>query len=71
MQKLKLETEAREAAERKAEELAAEVNQLKLLEVNRAKEEVEIERNMMAGEFIDFPFDPDHEGAFRAFQRSK
>lgn len=69
MQKLKLETEAREAAERKAEELAAEVNQLKLLEVNRAKEE--IERNMMAGEFIDFPFDPDHEGAFRVFQRSK
>lgn len=47
--KLKLETEARETADKKIEELTAEVNQLKMKEINRAKEEVEIERNMLAG----------------------
>jgi hypothetical protein len=52
--KLKLETEAREAADKKIEELGAEINLLKLKEINRAKEEVEIERNMLAGKFIDF-----------------
>lgn len=35
-------------AEKKIEELIAEINQLKLSEINRAKEEVEIERNMLA-----------------------
>lgn len=47
--KLKLETEARETADKRIEELTAEVNQLKMKEINRAKEEVEIERNMLAG----------------------
>lgn len=51
LSKLKIETEARETAEKKIEELNAEVNQLKLKEINRAKEEVEVERNMLAGEF--------------------
>jgi peptidoglycan hydrolase CwlO-like protein len=55
--KLKLETEARETAEKKIEELSAEINQFKLKEINRAKEEVEVERNMLAGMyFIDFQF---------------
>ncbi|CRK94735.1 CLUMA_CG008235, isoform A [Clunio marinus] len=46
--KFKQETEAREIAEKKIEELTAEINQMKLKEINRAKEEVEIERNMLA-----------------------
>lgn len=47
--KVKLETEAREAADKKIEELTSEVNQLRMKEINRAKEGVEIERNMLAG----------------------
>lgn len=43
-----MEAEAREKAEKKIEELNAEINQLKLSEINRTKEEVEIERNMLA-----------------------
>lgn len=35
-------------AEKRIEELTAEINQLKLSEISRAKEEVEIERNMLA-----------------------
>lgn len=49
--KLRVETEAHATAERKIEQLTAEINQLKLKEINRAKEEVEIERNMLAGEY--------------------
>lgn len=51
LSKLKLETEARETSEKKIEELAAEIAQWKLKEISRAKEEVEIERNMLAGKF--------------------
>lgn len=47
--KLKCETELRETSEKKVEELTAEINQLKTKEMNRAKEDVEIERNMLAG----------------------
>lgn len=50
--KLKIETETRETAEKKIEELIAEINQFKLKEINRTKEEVEVERNMLAGEFF-------------------
>lgn len=46
--KLKQETELKEAAEKKIEELTIEVNQLKLNEINKAKEEIEVERNMLA-----------------------
>ena len=49
--KLKIETETRETAEKKIEELIAEIYQFKFKEINRAKEEVEVERNMLAGEF--------------------
>lgn len=56
LSKLKLETEARETADKKVEELLAEINQLKLKEINRAKEEVEIERNMLAGNFHRFSY---------------
>ena len=53
--KLKIETETRETAEKKIEELIAEINQLKFKEINRVKEEIEVERNMLAGKFrIDF-----------------
>lgn len=50
--KLKIESEAREMADKKIEELSAEINQLKLKEINRAKENVEMERNMLAGKFV-------------------
>lgn len=56
LSKLKLESEARENAEKKIEELTTEINQLKLKEINRAKEEVEVERNMLAGEFSSISF---------------
>lgn len=52
LSKLKLESEARETADKKIQELTAEINQLKMKEINRAKEEIEIERNMLAGEFL-------------------
>lgn len=50
-QKLKTEAELRETSEKKADELSAEINLLKTKEINRAKEDVEIERNMLAGKF--------------------
>lgn len=56
LSKLKLESEARENAEKKIEELTAEINQLKLKEINRAKEEVGVERNMLAGELMSILF---------------
>lgn len=56
LSKLKIETEARETAEKKVEELTAEINQFKLKENNRAKEDVEIERNMLAGMFARLIF---------------
>jgi chromosome segregation ATPase len=48
VQKVALDEVAREKAEKKIEELNAEINQLKLADINRAKEEVEIERNLLA-----------------------
>lgn len=48
--KIKSESEAREAAEKKIEELNAEIRELKLKEIGREKEELEVERNMLAGE---------------------
>lgn len=47
-QRALLETEARIKTEKRIEELTADINQLKLSEINRAKEEVEIERNILA-----------------------
>lgn len=47
--KIKSETDAREAAEKKIEELNAEIRELKLKEIGREKEELEVERNMLAG----------------------
>lgn len=48
IQKVKLEIEAREKAEKKIDELNEKIKELQLHEINRAKEEVEIERNMLA-----------------------
>lgn len=48
MQKVKLETEAREKAEKKIEELTDKLKEMQLQEINRVKEEVEVERNMLA-----------------------
>lgn len=48
IQKVKLEIEAREKGEKKIEELNDKIKELQLHEINRAKEEVEIERNMLA-----------------------
>lgn len=48
IQKVKLETEAREKAEKKIEELNEKMKEMQLHEINRAKEEVEVERNMLA-----------------------
>lgn len=47
--KLKQEVELKFAAEKRVEELIQEVTQLKMNEIAKAKEEVEIERNMLAG----------------------
>jgi chromosome segregation ATPase len=47
--KLKQEIELKFTAEKKVEELTQEVNQLKMHEIAKAKEEIEIERNMLAG----------------------
>ncbi|KAL7026228.1 hypothetical protein ACKWTF_013810 [Chironomus riparius] len=47
-QKALQETEARMKAEKRIDELTAEINKLKLSEINRAKDELEIERNMLA-----------------------
>lgn len=49
LSKIKLETEAKEVAEKKIVDLTAEINQLKIKEINRVKEEVDVERNMLAG----------------------
>lgn len=48
--KLKQEIELKFTAEKKVEDLTHEVNQLKMNEIAKAKEEIEIERNMLAGE---------------------
>lgn len=51
--KIKSETEAREMSEKKIEELNNEIRDLKMAEINREKEELEVERNMLAGEFFE------------------
>jgi hypothetical protein len=48
IQKVKLEIEAREKADKKIEDLTEKIKELQLSEINRAKEEVEVERNMLA-----------------------
>lgn len=48
--KLKQEIEAKFTAEKRVEELTQEVSQLKMNEIAKAKEEIEVERNMLAGE---------------------
>lgn len=48
IQKIKLELEGREKAEKKVEELNEKIKELQLQEINRAKEEVEVEKNMLA-----------------------
>ena len=47
--KLKQEMQLKVTAEQTVEKLSQEVNQLKLAEISREKEEVEVERNMLAG----------------------
>ena len=47
--KLKQEMQLKVSAEQAVEKLTQEVNQLKLADISREKEEVEIERNMLAG----------------------
>ena len=48
IQKVKLEIEAREKSEKKVEELNEKMKELQLQEINRVKEEVEAEKNMLA-----------------------
>lgn len=47
--KLKQEMQLKVVAEQNVEKLIQEVNQLKLAEISREKEELEVERNMLAG----------------------
>lgn len=54
--KLKQEIEAKFTAEKRVEELTQEVSQLKMNEIAKAKEEIEVERNMLAGELKSHSF---------------
>lgn len=47
--KLKQEMQLKVVAEQNVEKLIQEVNQLKLAEISREKEELEVERNILAG----------------------
>jgi chromosome segregation ATPase len=46
--KIKTDAETRETLEKRIEELNNEIRELKLAEINREKEELEVERNMLA-----------------------